>query len=155
MTEAIREEVRMAGEAGAYDEGGIFSGPPPFWKMRPETMGILASALLMERRDALWPRLLGPMCSIVRDAGALPEKEALWLWDWMKSTGRATVPFDDFQCVQLSRGWAAGLLDGRDETANRAISGLVEIGLLTPVHRGVKGHASLYVVNPPPPIPPL
>lgn len=25
-----REEVRMAGEAGTYDEGGILAGPPPF-----------------------------------------------------------------------------------------------------------------------------
>nr|DAF54552.1 MAG TPA: hypothetical protein [Siphoviridae sp. ctWf32] len=150
-----REEVRVAyqfGEAVDYDP---LAAPPSFWKMRPETMGIIAGALLMERRDALWPRLLMPLCSIVRDADALPDKEALWLFDWMKATGRPTVPFDDFQVVQISREWVAGLLDGRDTTANRAISGLVEIGLLTPVHRGVKGHASLYVVNPPPPIPPL
>lgn len=140
---------------GAYDEGGVFAGPPPFWKMRPDTMRILAGALLMERRDALWPRLLAPLCSLVRDGDQLPSLESVWLWGWMKETGRQFVPLSDIQTVQVSRGWVADLLDGRDASADRAIRGLVEIGLLTPVQKGRKGHASLYVVNPaPPPMPP-
>ena len=59
------------------------------------------------------------------------------------------------QVVQLSRGQAAGMLDGRDSTAERAIRGLQEVGVLTLVHKGVKGHSSLYCVNPlPGPAPP-
>ncbi|WP_217969014.1 hypothetical protein [Adlercreutzia caecimuris] len=126
-----------------------------FWKMRPETLQNIAGALLMERRDALWPRLLAPLCSIVRDGGSVGSVEQGWIRDWLDRRGRGDLEFWDVQVVQLSRGQAAGMLDGRDSTAERAIRGLQEVGVLTLVHKGVKGHSSLYCVNPlPGPAPP-
>lgn len=121
-----------------------------FWKMRPETLQPLVGALLMERRDALWPRLLAPLCSIVKDGGQVGELEQLWIGRWLDERGLYEVNPDEVQVVQLSRAQAAAMLDGRDATAERAISGLMEVGVLTLIHRGVKGHSSLYCVNPGP-----
>lgn len=104
----------------------------------------------MERRDALWPRLLAPLCSIVKDGGQVGELEQLWIGRWLDERGLYEVNPDEVQVVQLSRAQAAAMLDGRDATAERAISGLMEVGVLTLIHRGVKGHSSLYCVNPGP-----
>lgn len=121
-----------------------------FWKMRPETMRNIAGALLLERRDALWPRLLAPLCSKVRDGGSVGDTEQLWIGRWLDSMGLYGVNPDEVQVVQLSRGEAAAMLDGRDASAERAVRGLQEVGVLTLIHRGVKGHSSLYCVNPAP-----
>lgn len=121
-----------------------------FWKMRPETLRPLVGALLMERRDALWPRLLAPLCSIVKDGGQVGDLEQVWIGRWLVGQGLYDVYPDEVQVVQLSRAQAAAMLDGRDVTAERAISGLMEVGVLTLIHKGQKGHSSLYCVNPGP-----
>lgn len=118
-------------------------------------MQMIAGALLMERRDALWPRLLAPMCSIVKDGGALGLTEQRWMEEWLDSWCAYDLEAWDLQVVQLSRAQAAAMLDGRDATAERALRGLQEVGVLTLIHKGVKGHSSLYCVNPVPgPAPP-
>lgn len=124
-----------------------------WWKMRQDTFSLIVSALTMARRDALWPRLLAPMCAMVRNGSQLGETEAAWLADWMEERGFGGADPRHVQVVQLSRSDAAALLDGEDRSAGRAIRALQEIGLLTLVHKGVKGHSALFCVNPPPKCP--
>ena len=121
-----------------------------FWKMRPETLQNMAGALLLERRDALWPRLLAPLCSMVRDGEAVGPLEQAWIARWLDSMCLYDVEVGEVQVVQLSRAQVAAMLDGRDASAERAIRGLQEVGVLELVHRGVKGHSSLYCVLPVP-----
>lgn len=118
-----------------------------WWMMRPATLMLLAGALLMARRDAVWPRLLGPLCSIVRPCKTLGDTEQGWLAEWLVGQGRGDLDPGEVQVAQISRDWAADVL-GNDMSAGRAISALADIGLVTMVHKGVRGHSSLYVVNP-------
>lgn len=119
-----------------------------WWMMRPATLMLLAGALLMARRDAVWPRLLGPLCSIVRPAKDTGDTEQGWLAEWLVGQGRGDLDPAEVQVAQISRDWAAKVLDGQDKSAGRAISAMEDIGLVTLVHKGVRGHSSLYVVNP-------
>ncbi|MCR2034128.1 hypothetical protein [Adlercreutzia mucosicola] len=129
-----------------------------FWRMRPETMGLIVSALSAERRDAVWPRLLAPMCSMVRGSGKLGELETEWLDQWLLyEAGRGDLCPQDVQTVQMSIADAAlalgyGSAPVADVVAVRAIRALREIGVLRLVHKGIKGHSSLYAVMPLPPL---
>lgn len=129
-----------------------------FWRMRPETMGIVVPALVSERRDAVWPRLLAPMCAMVRGSGKLGEVESEWLERWLLyDAGRGDLCPQDVQTVQMSIADAAlalgyGNVPVADVVAVRAIRALQEVGILRLVHKGVKGHSSLYAVMPLPPL---
>lgn len=128
-----------------------------FWRMRPETMEIIVPALAAERRDAVWPRLLAPMCSLVSGSGKLGEVESEWLERWLLyEAGRGDLCPQDVQTVQMSIADAAlalgyGGVPAADVVAVRAIRALQEVGILRLVHKGVKGHSSLYAVMPLPP----
>lgn len=133
------------------------SAPDKFWRMRPETMEIIVPAIAAERRDAVWPRLLAPMCSLVRGSGKLGEVESEWLERWLLyESGRGDLCPQDVQTVQMSIADAAlalgyGGVPVADVVAVRAIRALQEVGVLRLVHKGVKGHSSLYAVMPLPP----
>ena len=78
------------------------SAPDRFWRMRPETMAIIVAAASAERRDAVWPRLLAPMCSMVRGASGLGEVETEWLERWLLfEAGRGDLGPHDVQTVQM------------------------------------------------------
>lgn len=133
------------------------SAPDRFWRMRPETMAIIVAAASAERRDAVWPRLLAPMCYMVRGASGLGEVEAEWLERWLLfDAGRGDLGPHDVQTVQMSIADAAlalgyGGVPVSDVVAVRALRALQEVGILRLVHKGVKGHSSLYAVMPLPP----
>lgn len=127
----------------------------PFGIVRVGTMAIAMEAAAMGRRNAVWPRLWPHVVGVIKGGADLRVKETLWLQDYLAGCGRFDLGPEDVQTVQVPRDWAASMLDGRDETAGRAIRQLQEVGLLDLAHKGERGHSSLYVVLPlPDPEPP-
>lgn len=110
-------------------------------------MGIIVDAARRERAS-LWASLIVEIVPMFRDGGTLRNQEALWLSEWLATQGRGDLEIDDVQCVQVPRDWAATVLGGHHENASRALRALQEVGILSLVHKGIKGHASLYCVNP-------
>ena len=119
-----------------------------WWKMRPATLSNIVGALLLERRDAVWPRLLGPMCSVVRPATSLGICDMGAVDRWLSDIGRDDLELEDVQVAVMSRKDVAAMLDGRDETAGRAIRGMLEAGVLARVKKGTRGMSSIYCVMP-------
>lgn len=122
-----------------------------YGKMREGTQQIIVQSALLARRNALWARLVPHVVPMFKDGSRLPPIEAGWLQEWMGANGHDGLAPADFQVVQISRAEAAALLGGGDREAERSIRGLEQIGLLQVIHKGVKGHSTLYVVRPLPP----
>ena len=118
-----------------------------YGKMRGSTMRIIMDAAIRER-TSLWAVLLPRVVPQFKDGDMLKRVEAGWLADWLASKGRDDLELGDVQTVQIPRDWAAEKLGGHAENASRALRALQEVGILTLVHKGIKGHASLYCVNP-------
>ncbi len=131
--------------------------PPkgPWGPLRPDTERIVLSA--DARKNAAWRRFWPDVIAIFKDGDTLGEVESAWLADYLESAGRADLALGDVQTAQIPRNWARQVM-GSDAAASSAIGGLVDMGVLTLVHKSDrcdKGHASLYVVNPlPEPNPP-
>lgn len=119
-----------------------------FWKMDSATMRNIAGNLLVERRDALWPRLLGPMCSMVQPGSKFGDVEESWLEAWLVENGRGDLSTSDVMAVQLPLDYLAEILGLDRKAATRAVSGLLDRGIVSLVHKGVNRHSSLYVVEP-------
>lgn len=98
-------------------------------------------------RSTVWLDLMPKVVTLFKDGDALRPVEAGWLAEWMAGIGRDDLDPGDVQTVQIPRSWAAEVL-GHDERASRALQALQVAGILTPIRKGIKGHASLYCVNP-------
>lgn len=118
-----------------------------YGKMRGSTMRIIIDAAKAGRARK-WLDLLPHIVPQFKDGDTLKRVEAEWLADWLAEEGRADLELEDVQTVQIPRDWAAEALGGHAESASRALTTLQVAGILTPVHKGIKGHASLYCVNP-------
>lgn len=110
-------------------------------------MALILDALCLERARS-WHKLVPEMVVLFRDGDSLRPVEAEWLADWLACMGRDDLEPSDVQVVQISRDWAAEALGGHQMSASRALRTLQVAGVLTPIHKGIKGHASLYCVNP-------
>lgn len=119
-----------------------------YGKVRAETMRIIMEAALMARRDALWARLMPDIVTQFKDGDRLELTESEWLDEWLTELKRDDLTPADVQTAQIPRDWVAEKLNGRDQSAERAIRHLQQIGLLQLIHKGIKGHASLYCVMP-------
>lgn len=119
-----------------------------YGKVRAETMQIIMEAALMARRDALWARLMPDIVTKFKDGDRLEQIESEWLEKWIDEQQREDLKPANVQTVQIPRDWVAKKLSGRDQSAERAIRHLQQIGLLKLIHKGIKGHASLYCVMP-------
>lgn len=119
-----------------------------WWKMRPATLGIIRAAIQGSRKDALWMRLLVPMCSMVRDGDCAKEKDQEAVRKWLDERGLEGIDLDDIQTIGLSVRDTEKLLGLDLKAATRAIQGLQQVGLLTLVRKGTRGQASLFIVNP-------
>lgn len=110
-------------------------------------MRLIVDAVRAERAS-LWVDLLVELVPLFRDGETLRLVEAGWLADWLKAAGRDDLEPRDVQTVQVPRDWAASVLGGHAENASRALRALQVAGIITMIHKGIKGHASLYCVNP-------
>lgn len=125
--------------------------PEAYGKMRGGTMEIITNAVLMARRDALWVRLLPDIVTRFTDGDRLEQTESEWLKSWLEAQRRDDLTPAVIQTIQIPRDWVASKLGGSDRSAERTIRSLQEIGLIQLIHKGIKGHASLYCVMPFPP----
>lgn len=115
--------------------------------MRASTMRLLNGAMRREKAS-LWAALFAELVPFFRDGDTLRPIEAAWLADWLEETGCGDLQPEDVQTVQVPRDWAAKVLGGHPQNATRALQDLQTTGMLTPIHKGIKGHATLYCVNP-------
>lgn len=110
-------------------------------------MRLIIEAVRIERAT-LWADLIVNIVPLFRDGDTLRQTEALWLADWLKTIGREDLDLEEVQTVQVPRDWAAGVLGGHAQSATRALQAIQVSGVLTLINKGIKGHASLYCVNP-------
>lgn len=120
----------------------------PFGLVRVKTEAKAIEAACASRKNAVWPRLWPHIVGKIKSGDTLYGKEEIWLHDYLVALGRFELVPGNVQTVQVPRDWAAKVLGGRDASAERAIRQLREIGLIDLVHKGEKGHASLYAVLP-------
>lgn len=118
-----------------------------YGKMRGSTMSLITEAAKASRAKG-WLDILPHIVPMFRDGDTLPHVESAWLSEWLASQGRGDLAPSDVQTVQLPRARMAELLGDHPERVSRALCALQVSGILTLVHKGKKGHASLYCVNP-------
>lgn len=118
-----------------------------FGKMRPSTMQQILDAS-RNTKSSLWVALTPDIVSLFRDGDTLRAVEHSWVVEWLKEIGREDLEPEDVQTVQIPRDWAAKMLGGHQQNASRALRELTTLGILTPIHKGIKDHATLYCVNP-------
>lgn len=114
-------------------------------------MSLIVDAVKSSRARS-WLDLIPPIVTMFRDGDSLGAVETAWLCDWLAYMNREDLEPADVQTVQIPRDWAADVLGGHPESASRALRALQVSGIIAPIHGGIKGHATLYCVNPLPPV---
>lgn len=115
-----------------------------YGKVTPELMRRLLSACGKSGKP--WARLMVYLTDKITEGGRLGEVESQWLSEWMDREGVKNP--DTVLTVQISRAQVSReLFNGHSQTTARAIEKLVELGILSPIRTGYKGHGSLYFVG--------
>lgn len=110
----------------------------------PDFMGRLLEACGKQGRR--WARLLVYLTDKTTTGERLDSVEARWLSDWMEERG---VPSGTTAIVvQLSSDQVArDVFGGHKQSAVSAVGSLVADGLIEVVHKGIKGHGTLYLLG--------
>lgn len=115
-----------------------------YGKVTPDLMQRILSAC--GKWSKPWARLMVYITDKIVEGSRLGEVEAKWLADWMEREGVANP--DTVLTVQLSRAQVSReLFKGQSQTTDRAITKLVDLGILIPIRTGYKGHGTLYLVG--------
>lgn len=121
-----------------------------YGKVRAETERIAMSAALIDQKNTGWAKLWPDIVEMFTDGNRLAQTEEEWLEEWLKESGFEDIDLEDVQTVQLSLDWMADQLNSKNG-AVLALRKLQNIGLIQLIHKGKKGHSSLYCVRPFPP----